>query len=50
MLFSMLLAATLIISFRVGLPGGDPEMDKHVGYIIVLLICFFVFNFAYSWG
>ena len=50
MFFSMLLAATFIVAFRVGLEGEDEETSRAVGYVIVLLVCFFVFNFAYSWG
>jgi len=45
MLFSMATAATLILAFRVE-DGGSTA----VGYIVVVLICFFVFNFAYGWG
>lgn len=50
MFFSMLMAAILIVAFRVGQEGDEEETNKAVGYVIVLLICFFVFNFAYSWG
>ena len=50
MFFSMLLAATFIVAFRVGLEGEDEETSRAVGYVIVLLVCFFVFNFAYGWG
>ena len=49
MFFSMLMAATLIVSFR-GLEEEEDNNDKAVGYVVVLLVCFFVFNFAYSWG
>ena len=45
MLFSMATAATLILAFQVE-EGGS----RAVGYIVVILICFFVFNFAYGWG
>ena len=43
------MAATLIVSFR-GLEEEEDNTDKAVGYVVVLLVCFFVFNFAYSWG
>ena len=28
------------------------HMDHHIaaGYAVVILVCFFVFNFAFSWG
>jgi len=45
MLFSMAAAATLILVFRVE-EGGSTA----VGYIVVALICFFMFAFSYGWG
>ena len=45
MLFSMATAATLILAFRV-----EDGRSTAVGYIVVVLICLFVFNFAYGWG
>ena len=46
MLVSMVIAASLLLDFRVERDGGN----EVVGYVVVILICFFVFNFAYSWG
>ena len=46
MLVSMVIAASLLLDFRVEENGGN----QIVGYVVVVLICFFVFNFAYSWG
>jgi len=45
MMSSMATAATLILAFRVE-EGGSTA----VGYIVVVFVCFFVFNFAYSYG
>jgi len=45
MMFSMATAATLILVFRVE-EGGSTA----VGYIVVALICSFMFAFAYGWG
>ncbi len=45
MCVSMVAAATLILAFRV-----DEGENKAVGYVVVLLICSFVINFAYGWG
>lgn len=45
MFLSMVTAATLIVAFKVD--EGDNEA---VGYVVVLLVCLFVFNFAYGWG
>ena len=45
MLFSMATAATLILAFRVE-EGGSTA----VGYIVVALICSFMFAFACGWG
>ena len=47
MLVSMVIAASLLLDFRVEEEGEGNEV---VGYVVVVLICFFVFNFAYSWG
>ena len=45
MMFSMLVAATLILAFKV-----EEGKNEEVGYVVVLFVCFFVFNFAYGWG
>ena len=47
MLVSMVIAASLLLDFRVEEEGEGNEV---VGYVVVFLICFFAFNFAYSWG
>ena len=46
MLFSMLAAATILLVFNV----EEEEGGSVAGYITVVLVCFFVFNFAYGWG
>lgn len=43
MLVSVLLAATLLQVFNV-------NEHQVVGYVVVILLCAFVFSFAYSWG
>ena len=45
LLLSMAIAATLLLAFRVE-EGGS----RAVSYIVVVLICYFVFNYAYSYG
>ena len=45
MMFSMLVAATLILEFT--LEEGE---NKEVGYVVVLFVCFFVFSYASSFG
>ena len=45
LLLSMVTAATLLLAFRVE-EGGS----RVVSYIVVVLICYFVFNYAYSYG
>ena len=45
LLLSMATAATLLLAFRVE-EGGS----RVVSYIVVVLICYFVFNYAYSYG
>ena len=45
MFFTMATTATLILVFRVE-EGGSTA----VGYIVVALICCFMFAFAYGWG
>lgn len=52
MFVAMLAAATFILAF--GLDTSNCENVSNevgaVGYVVVFFICFFVFNFAYSWG
>lgn len=48
MLLSMLSAATLIKAF--GTEDCSSETIGTIGYVVVFFVCFFVFNFAYSWG
>jgi sugar porter (SP) family MFS transporter len=47
MLVSMAGAATVLLVFRV---EEEVEGGSVAGYVTVVLICFFVFNFAYGWG
>lgn len=46
MLVSIFSAANIIVIWRV----GDADSSTVAGYMVVLCICFFVFNFAYGWG
>ena len=46
MMVSMVGAATVLLVFRVEEEGGGSV----AGYVTVVLVCFFVFNFAYGWG
>lgn len=52
MFVSMLAAATFILAFRIDNTDcqNDSEDVGAIGYVVVFFICFFVFNFAYSWG
>ena len=45
MTVSMAIGASLLLGFHVE-EGGN----QAVGYVVVLCICLFVFNFAYGWG
>ena len=48
MLSSILAAAGIIQIWHVD--GEDSSGSQVAGYMVVLCICFFVFNFAYGWG
>ena len=50
MFVSMLAAATFIVAFQIDNTDCDSEDVGAIGYVVVFFICFFVFNFAYSWG
>ena len=49
MLFSIVAAGVVIQATGV---DSDTEMQHHeaAGYVVVILVCSFVFNFAFSWG
>ena len=48
MLLSILTAGTIILVWRVG--EADSGGVNIAGYVVVVFVCFFVFNFAYGWG
>ena len=50
MLLSMCAAATFIVAFRIEDSECSSDGMGAIGYIVVFFVCFFVFNFAYSWG
>ena len=49
MIVSMTAAATVLLVFGVE-EEEEGEGGSVAGYATVVLICFFVFNFAYGWG
>ena len=46
MLLSIFAAATVILVWDV----GEDDSSQVAGYMVVIFICLFVFNFAYGWG
>lgn len=50
MFMSMFGAATFIKSFGIEDSECNGETVGAIGYVVVFFVCFFVFNFAYSWG
>lgn len=47
MFLAIFIAASIILTWRV----RQEEAEGGVaGYMVVIFICFFVFNFAYGWG
>lgn len=50
MLLSMFAAATFIKAFGIEDSQCSSENIGAIGYVVVFFVCFFVFNFAYSWG
>ena len=50
MLLSMCAAASFILGFRIEDSECDSDGVGAIGYVVVFFVCFFVFNFAYSWG
>lgn len=49
MLVSILGAAAIIQIWEVG-EENQTTSARVAGYMVVVFICFFVFNFAYGWG
>ncbi len=50
MLLSMFAAATFIKAFGIEDSQCSSGNVGAIGYVVVFFVCFFVFNFAYSWG
>lgn len=55
MMVSIFIAASIIVIWRVGVDeeeeeGGAGAGREVAGYMVVLFVCLFVFNFAYGWG
>lgn len=46
MLITMVTSATLILAFRIEDGGGSSAAE----YVVVALICLFMFAFTYGWG
>ena len=50
MMVAMTLAATLIRVFNLVELENPNQTERIVGYIVVILVCYFVFNYACGWS